>query len=518
MREYDLEEILAEYAEDNIETALPEEEDILKEEEFTEPAAGLPYAEETALPEENEAETARGDDAEVPAESAEDPDAQLTRVFRAPKPEKTESRRVRRETESRREAAAQDEEAEEPKKKRRKKPKKESFGKKLGFGMLSLIFMVISLGVLAWTLQNVHPDTSKTTESSRSLGNTNLVSRLDTGLNNAKANALSDIAYIPKHYTIPEGETVAPRPQESGFGSVTPENAATVMDVIQLARDSGLLEGQDVIFNPNLNFEPNTNIQYYYDETILTIIWKELIDGNTVTCCEVKVADASQFRRKLVDDTFGSPRKLFATSIAASVNSVVGMNADFYMFRDFGIVAYQRQLWRMDESTYTGQYKKYNCVETCFVDANGDFHFTHLLEEHSRSEIQDFMASNDILFSLSFGPVLVENGELKSCDWYPAGEPTRGDSRAAIGQVDKLHYFYLSVNHAPEKAALWTVNDMARAMYDKGIPNAYGLDGGQTSEILFQGVPFNHIDYDAERTVSDILYFASAVPNREVTP
>ena len=152
------------------------------------------------------------------------------------------------------------------------------------------------------------------------------------------------------------------------------------------------------------------------------------------------------------------------------------------------------------------------------MDANGDFHFTHLLEEHSRNEIQDFMASNDILFSLSFGPVLVENGELKSCDWYPAGEPTRGDSRAAIGQVDKLHYFYLSVNHAPEKAALWTVNDMARAMYDKGIPNAYGLDGGQTSEILFQGVPFNHIDYDAERTVSDILYFASAVPNREVTP
>ena len=310
MREYDLEEILAEYAEDNIETALPEEEDILTEEEFTEPAAGLPYAEDDVSVEENDAQTARSDDAEPPAESAEDPDAQLTRVFKAPKPEKTEGRRARRETESRRETAVQDEEAEEPKKKRRKKPKKESFGKKLGFGMLSLIFMVISLGVLAWTLQNVHPDTSKTTESARSLGNTNLVSRLDTGLNNAKANALSDIAYIPKHYTIPEGETVAPRPQESGFGSVTPENAATVMDVIQLARDSGLLEGQDVIFNPNLNFEPNTNIQYYYDETILTIIWKELIDGNTVTCCEVKVADASQFRRKLVDDTFGSPRKL----------------------------------------------------------------------------------------------------------------------------------------------------------------------------------------------------------------
>ena len=267
MREYDLEEILAEYAEENSETAQPEEEDVLTGEETA--AAEYPYeeaaAEENFLTEEGEKGHYETGDAEPVAETAEetvsDPDAQLTRVFRAPKPEKSESRQERGDTESRRRVVQKSTEEKETKKKRYKKPKKESFGKKLGYGVLSLIFMVVSLVVLAWTLQNVHPDTSRTTESTRSLGNTNLVSRLDTGLNNAKANALSDIAYIPKHYTIPEGETVAPRPQETSFGSVTPENAANVMDVIQLARDSGLLEGQDVIFNPNLNFEPSTNIQ-----------------------------------------------------------------------------------------------------------------------------------------------------------------------------------------------------------------------------------------------------------------
>ncbi len=516
MREYDLEEILAEYAEKNLETAQPEEETAPPEEELTETADQLPDEEESVLTEENEEDIQETYEAGSAEEAGEDPDAQLTRVFKAPKPEKTESRQEHRDAGNWRETAPQQEK--ESKKKRRKKPKKESFGKKLGFGMLSLIFMIVSLGVLAWTLQNVHPDTTKTTESARSLGNTNLVSRLDTGLNNAKANALSDIAYIPKHYTIPEGETVAPRPQEANFGSVTPENAANVMDVIQLARDSGLLEGQDVIFNPNLNFEPNTNIQYYYDETILTIIWKELIDGNTVTCCEVKVADASQFRRKLVDDTFGSPRKLFATSIAASVNSVVAMNADFYMFRDFGIVVYDRELYRFSEDTYTGMYKKYNCTDTMFVTEEGDFIFWHRLQEASPDQMRAFIEENNILFSIAFGPILVENGSLTPCDWYPAGEIDRGYSRAGIGQKDHLHYFYMSLNHSAQREARWTVNTFGERMYERGLQQAYCLDGGQTSEIVWRGAPFNYIDFGGEREVSDIMYFATAIPESGGTP
>ena len=37
------------------------------------------------------------------------------------------------------------------------------------------------------------------------------------------------------------------------------------------------------------------------------------------------------------------------------------------------------------------------------------------------------------------------------------------------------------------------------------------FDGGQTGELVFNGQIYNRIDFDAERTVSDILYFASAV-------
>ena len=322
----------------------------------------------------------------------------------------------------------------------------------------------------------------------------------------------------PIHYTIPELAPAAPRPQEAKFGSVSPDDAVRVMEIIQQARDSGLLEGQDVIFSPTLNFRRDTDIQYYLDDTILTVLWKEIIDGNTVSCCEVKIADASQFRRKIVDDTFESKNQYFATAIAESVNAVVAMNADFYMFRDFGIVVYNRELYRFGESVYTGNYKKYNCTDTLFVDDQGDFLFWHMLEETTPEEMREFIRRNNILFSVAFGPILVEDGTLIPCDWYPAGEVGLGYSRAGIGQKDHLHYFYMSLNHSPEKEARWNVNQFGQRMYERGLRHAYCLDGGQTGEIVWRGRPFNLIDFGMERTVSDIIYFATAVPETKHNP
>ncbi len=508
MREYDLEEILAEFNDAEL------IERIENEEQRAEEAPRRSAPERRVRP---GWELDEEDIPPAPAQSSAEEAGDLTAVWSPSESEEEEreeeeaSRPVREEADG----DAPGEPEAKPRKRKKRRRKKESLGARIGFSALSLIFMLVSLAVLAWTLQNVHPDTSSASAAVRTAGSSNLVSRLDSGLNNAKADALSDITYIPKHYSIPEGDTVAPRPQEACFGSVSPANAQAVMEIIQRARDSGLLEGQEVIFRPDLSFRQDTEIQYYCDDTILTILWKEIIDGNTVSCCEVKVADASQFRRKLVDDTFGSPTKLFATSIAASVNAVVAMNADFYMFRDFGIVAYNRDLYRFGEETYTGSYKKYNCTDTLFIDENGDFRFWHRLQEATREEMLRYIEENGILFSIAFGPILVEDGQLTPCDWYPAGEIDRGYSRAGIGQYDHLHYFYMSLNHSQEMEARWTVNRFGEQMYARGLRQAYCLDGGQTSEIVWRGSPFNYIDFGGEREVSDIIYFATAIPESE---
>ncbi len=335
-------------------------------------------------------------------------------------------------------------------------------------------------------------------------------------------------------YRIPEEATVAPAPLLSGFGRVSTANAAEIMTIVQQARDSGLLGADErIVFDPNAEFNNGSyyqDIQYYLDDTLLVICWKEIIDGNTCTFCEVKMQDGSQLRRKLAGDMFGSDVLEYTTSMHQATNAVVSMNADYYRFRDMGIIAYNRQLYRFNENLYLNRYgqdlKKYNCVDTLFVTASGDFLFFHQYEETTPEMVQQFITDNDIIFSVAFGPILVENGMLNASrdfeeEWYPIGEVNTGYSRAGIGQVDHLHYLYMSLNHSDEKQARWHVKEFAQHFYEKGVINAYNLDGGQTSEIVFQGnEAYNHVDHvngTSSRQVSDMLYFASAINGEVVT-
>ena len=409
-------------------------------------------------------------------------------------------------------------------------------GGRAGNILAGILGFVLSLACIGFTLVNIHPaagSSSTVKSTAKTAGISSEVSAYTLEQSNiwtqtrakAKADELAALAAAEEaaaieaaskvKYTIPEEDTVAPVPDPACYGSVMPDSASEIMNIIQRARDSGLLGDQKTIFSDTLNFRTDTAIRYYIDDTLLVILWKEIIDGNTCSCVEVKMADASQFRRKFADDAFGASNTYYATDLAKSVNAVAAMNADYYLFRDFGIVVYNRELYRFSTDTYSGNYKKYNCVDTCFVTGSGELLYFRRGQETTEEEMRQYIADNDIVFSIAFGPLLVENGEYVYTDWYPVGEIDKGYSRAGIGEVDELHYFYMSLNHSNEKQARWDINTYAQHFAEKGVKSAYALDGGQTSEIVFQGEPYNYIDFGAERLVSDIIYFATAIPSEE---
>lgn len=323
------------------------------------------------------------------------------------------------------------------------------------------------------------------------------------------------------HYTIPAGAVVAPQPNPDKFGSVPVETASELTAVIEKAREDGLLGADEtVVFDPAAEFNTGSyykDIQYYYDETILAITWKQIVDGNTVTCMEVKVADASQFRRKLTGDAYGSPTD-YLSNLYKSTNAVAATNADFYQFRDYGVMVYDGTLYKYTDKLYIEHngvnYRWYNCLDNCFITRDGDFLFTYFGEPFTQEELQQYIDDNNIAFSLSFGPILVDDYELQTHydGWYPVGEVNQGYSRAGIGQVDTLHYLYMSLNHSDEKAARWTMLQFGEFFQSMGVKDAYAFDGGQTSEIIFNGDIYAHVDKGSERWVSDMLYFATALP------
>lgn len=309
----------------------------------------------------------------------------------------------------------------------------------------------------------------------------------------SEENALEEIVY-----TIPEGDTAGPKPDASKFGSTTDPNEIQAL----ITSAAALLNGQTLSFDPNADFFPDSNIKYYCDDSILVIAWKEIIDGKCVSCAEVKIAHGSQLRRKLADDCYDSRVLLKASTMASDTNSVVAINGDFYAFRDLGIISYQRQLYRCNPAA----------VDSCHFTASGDMLFSYAGELMEESTAQQFIDDNNVVFSIAFGPVLVDNGELRHIDSYPLGEIDKTYSRASIGLLDERHYLLMTINYEGGCTVTSTINQSAQFMYDKGCRKAYALDGGQAAVMVMQGQTVNNVDWGTEREMSDILYFATAIP------
>ena len=380
-----------------------------------------------------------------------------------------------------------------------------SGGAALGMTLLTVALILLSALCLRWLLFSIHSDafvkqnsTSTGVTLREKTGKADFVGKLEVFANNSASDALSDLVYIKKIYKIPENDVVAPKPDESKFG-VT-EDPEELQAVIDAAAD--LLEGRELIWNKNIERMENSVMRYYRDDTILAITWKEGIGGGAVTFAEIVIADGSQLRRALSGNSFGSGIRMKATEMAAAANAVIGINGDFYDNRQIGLSVYQREICR----------NRGVALDSCFFTASGDMLMTHHGELVTDEDVEQYLKEHDVVFGISFGPILVENGELQTIYSYPVGEIDSYYSRAAIAQKGERHYLLMTIGQEGNYTQRCQINMAAQIIYSKGVDSAYALDGGQTATMVMQNQTVNRVDWDEERTMSDIIYFATAMP------
>lgn len=305
-------------------------------------------------------------------------------------------------------------------------------------------------------------------------------------------------------YRLNDADLVAPEPDENAYRMT--QNVGEAMEVVQKAAQ--LLDGQTTLFSEDTQIKEGTAITTYLDDTILALTWKEAIDGCCYTFAEVKIADASQFRRFLADGKYNSGQLYTTTEMAASVNAVVASSGDYYGYRSFGVVVNEGQVYR----------GKGLFLDTCYIDDKGDLLFTYAKEIQDEQTAQAFVDEHNVRFSLSFGPVMVLNGKNVVPATYNSGEINKRYSRAALCQLGQLHYLVVAANSEDPCYGVPTVRGFADVLQSMGIPTAYALDGGQTATIVMDDQLINTVSYGSQRDISDIFYFATAIPsNKEGT-
>lgn len=321
--------------------------------------------------------------------------------------------------------------------------------------------------------------------------------KLQMHLGNRVADALDGILTGDRVYWISRKALAAPEPNPDAYGEGLPNELTDLP-----ARAEKLLAGQKLFFSPKRTLRPGTKVQYYLDETILAITWKENLDGGTYTFSEVKIAHPSQFRRFLAGGTFGSDKLFVTTEMAQSVNAVVASSGDFYSYRQAGTLVYDGVVRRVHNGL----------VDTCYIDKQGNLRFSSREEDRDMKEAQAFVDENEILFSLAFGPVLIRDGEVVTPDSYAVGEINDHYPRSALCQLGQLHYLLAVVNQEDDGQWVPTLHRFAHNLLDAGITTAYALDGGQTAVIAMDGKLINAVLFGYQRRISDILYFATALP------
>lgn len=365
-------------------------------------------------------------------------------------------------------------------------------------GVLAIFCVAISLTLLMTVLMSAG---SKTAASKSETQNVAMMDKYDMFMTNAISNALEGVLAVDKVYWLSDSDLVAPEPNPASYG--TADTPAELMWLLEEAAD--LIDGQEMLFNENTPVWNGDKIYYYYDETILAITWKEIRDRSVFTISEVKIAHASQFRRFLADGQYGSDKQYTTTEMSASVNAVVASSGDFYKFRSYGTIVYGGEVQRFE-----GHY-----VDTCFINDDGDLVFSYRDQFANEEEAKQFVQDNNVRFSLAFGPVLVDNGEVKTTASYALGEVGSEYSRAALCQMDSLHYLLVNSCGEGSYQGRQTINTFAKYIGELGCQKAYALDGGQTTVITMDDQMISSVDYGTQRRISDIIYFATAVPEGE---
>jgi exopolysaccharide biosynthesis protein len=235
----------------------------------------------------------------------------------------------------------------------------------------------------------------------------------------------------------------------------------------------------------------------YEDNNIKITIETVRKYNSNIYVADIQVSDASYLKTALANNSYGRNITATTSSIAKANNAIFALNGDFYGFRDGGYVLRNGVAYR---NTTRGNGNN----EALVIDKDGNFSIV------SESDTSMESISSKAWQILSFGPGLVENGEIAVNSSSEVAQSMRSNPRTAIGQISKLHYIVIVSDGRTSESDGLSLMELAQVFKDKGCTTAYNLDGGGSSTMYFNGEIINNPTdgrSGGERKVSDIVYF-----------
>lgn len=237
----------------------------------------------------------------------------------------------------------------------------------------------------------------------------------------------------------------------------------------------------------------------YSDDNISIELKEYTVSDTVVHVAEVKADSAEYLKTAFAQGSYGRNVTAKTSDIAESVNAILAINGDYYGAQEKGYVIRNGKLYR--STAVSGK-------EDLVIYKDGSF------EIINESEVTaEQLIAKGAVQTLSFGPALIENGNVSVDSNDEVGRAMASNPRTAIGiKSDGTYVFVVSDGRTSESEGL-SLKELADFMKTLGVETAYNLDGGGSSTMVFNGSVVNTPTgggigngSGSERKVSDIVY------------
>lgn len=243
----------------------------------------------------------------------------------------------------------------------------------------------------------------------------------------------------------------------------------------------------------------------YEDPSITVKITTGRFEETNYMVAYVKVANATQVRSTMsgsysTDDTIGG------IAMAKATNAALAINGDFFSSRRN--VGYTARMGREFKNKCNGTY------DVMVIDDKGDLHIIKAPTKEDMVAFKEQLEADggSIINGYTFGPGLVINGEKQTGFVDMDNAADRAAQRMCLAQIGPLEYLCIS-SEGPEDPGSTglTLEQFAELVASfEGVINAYNLDGGSSSTMVFNRDKVNSPNNPKRRPLKDIIYFASA--------
>jgi len=242
---------------------------------------------------------------------------------------------------------------------------------------------------------------------------------------------------------------------------------------------------------------PQTEEQNYQDDYIAINITSSYVNNTMVYVADIQLKNLGLLKSGMANDSFGRNVTEPTSSIAERLDAILAVNGDFYGFRDTGYVIRNGILYRSTKKDDNARDLVLWSDGRMEVIREGDITAEELLEQGA-------------LQVYSFGPGLVENGEITVNASSEVGQAMISNPRTAVGMIEPMHYVMVVSDGRTAESEGLSLLQLAQIMQELGCTTAYNLDGGGSTTMYFNGEVINNPasgrNSSSERSVSDIVY------------